>query len=63
MEYAILLVSLDLDGELFCGAEGSLVCQSEEPDLVQSVRSIGDQLTKEDLVDGRERENECVGHV
>ena len=49
MKDTILLVSLDFDGEFFCGTEGSLVCQREEADLVQSIRGIGDQLTKEDL--------------
>ena len=49
MKDTILFVSLDFDGEFFCGTEGSLVCQREEADLVQSIRGIGDQLTKEDL--------------
>ena len=57
MQNSILLVSLDLDGELLSGRESTLVSQREEPDLVQSIRGVGNQLTEEDLR-GRERERE-----
>ena len=55
MEDSILLVRFDLDGELLSGRESTLVGQGEEPDLVQSIRGVGDQLTEEDLT-GREKE-------
>ena len=49
MQDSILLVRLDLDGQLLSGRESTLVSKGEEPDLVQSIRGVGDQLTEEDL--------------
>ena len=64
MQYSVLLISLDLDGQLLSGRESTLVGQGEEADLVQSIRGVRDQFTKEDLRGGkreREREREEIG--
>ena len=59
MQYSVLLISLDLDGQLLSGRESTFVGQGEEADLVQSIRGVRDQFTKEDLRGGkRERERE-----
>ena len=52
VEDSILLVCFDLDGELLRGTEGGLVREREEANLVQSIRSVGDQFSKEDLTGG-----------
>ena len=55
MKCAILLVSLDLDGEFLRGTQRRLVSERQETNLVQSIRSVRNQLTKKDL---EKRENE-----
>ena len=57
MQDSVLLVRLDLDGQLLSGRESTLVSQREEANLVQSIRGVGDQLTEKDLR-GREREGQ-----
>ena len=42
-------VSLDADFKVLASLEGSVVCDSQEPDLVQGIAAIADELTQEDF--------------
>ncbi len=46
----VLLVSLDLDTQVVVGVEDGLVCQGEQPDLVEGIGGVGNQLPEEDLL-------------
>ena len=59
VQHVVVLVDLDLDGKLLCSTECSLVSQGEESNLVEGIRGIGYQLTKEDL----HRGGSCDDHV
>ena len=49
MESVVFLVWFDHDLEVGGGGKNVRVSQRHEPDLVQSVRGVGDQLSQEDL--------------
>lgn len=49
MESVVLSVRLDHDLEIGRGRQDSGVRQGHEPDLIQGVRRVGDQLSEENL--------------
>jgi hypothetical protein len=49
------LVRNDVNEELGLDFEGGLVGETHETDLVDGIRSVGDQLTEENLRAGGER--------
>lgn len=40
---------LNLNSQLFVPSESIFVGQRQQPDLIQGIRSVGDQLPQEDL--------------
>ena len=49
VQHIVFFVHLDLNGHFLGGFKGFFVTDGNEADLVQGIRGIRDQLTKEDL--------------